>query len=135
MKKFNVTGNCKPGIHYMVNISEQIQQIKEMIDEGNYFTINRARQYGKTTTLNILENALKDEYTVINLDFQFLSYASFETEEVFVKDFSMELLKYSSYLPDEIILQLKEFASSSSDHTLRALFLILSAWCNISEKR
>lgn len=57
-KVFNVTGDCNPDIHYMVDISEKLSQIKKMVDAGQYFTINRARQYGKTTTLNALEKFL-----------------------------------------------------------------------------
>lgn len=57
-KIFNVNGDCKPNLHYMVNISERLRQIKNMVDEGQYFTINRARQYGKTTTLRALEEFL-----------------------------------------------------------------------------
>lgn len=50
-KFFNVSGDCKPGLHYMVDLSSRLQKIKSMVDSGQYFTINRARQYGKTTTL------------------------------------------------------------------------------------
>ena len=53
-KKFNVTGLCVPTKHYMVDITERVGQIREMVDAGAYFTINRARQYGKTTTLAAL---------------------------------------------------------------------------------
>ena len=67
---FNVSADCKPELHYMADISEKLRQIKAMVDEGQYFTINRARQYGKTTTLNALERILEDDYVVIHLDFQ-----------------------------------------------------------------
>lgn len=71
MKKvFNVTGPCIPKKHYMANLAEQIGQIRKMVDAGAYFTINRARQYGKTTTLAALELGLAKEYLVISLDFQ-----------------------------------------------------------------
>ena len=40
-----------------------------MVDEGQYFTIIRTRQYGKTTTLNALEHTLENEHVVIRLDF------------------------------------------------------------------
>ncbi|MBR3317046.1 MAG: hypothetical protein IKG21_04415 [Atopobiaceae bacterium] len=43
-----------PSKHYMVDLSERVAQIKEMVDAGEYFAINRARQYGKTTTLYAL---------------------------------------------------------------------------------
>lgn len=41
----------------MVNIEDRLNEIKEMTDKGNYFVINRARQYGKTTTLRALADA------------------------------------------------------------------------------
>ena len=50
-KCFNVTGLCVPQKHYMVNLTERVRQIQKMIDVGNYFTINCARQYGKTRTV------------------------------------------------------------------------------------
>lgn len=55
MKTFNIAGVCIPGLHYMADTSDKINQIAEMVIQGNYFTINRARQYGKTTTLALLE--------------------------------------------------------------------------------
>ncbi|MEZ3485054.1 MAG: hypothetical protein K1W22_00255 [Lachnospiraceae bacterium] len=53
-KSFNVTGLCVPSKHFMVNLESRIKQIHEMIDADDYFVINRARQYGKTTTLAAL---------------------------------------------------------------------------------
>ena len=70
MKRFNTTAVCIPSKHYMVDLSERVKEIKKLVDDGKYFTINRARQYGKTTTLDILSLSLSDEYIVINLDFQ-----------------------------------------------------------------
>ena len=52
-----------------------------MVDAGEYFTINRARQYGKTTLLAALTEYLKSDYKVISLDFQTISYGDFENEE------------------------------------------------------
>ena len=57
-----------------------------MVDAGEYFTINRARQYGKTTLLAALAEYLKSDYKVISLDFQTISYGDFENEEKFVAD-------------------------------------------------
>ena len=55
-KRFNITGLCIPELHYMVDITERLEIIKDMIDKGGYFAINRGHQYGKTTTLNALES-------------------------------------------------------------------------------
>ena len=48
-KKFNDTGLCISGKHYMADISTKLDAIVELVEEGAYFTINRPRQYGKTT--------------------------------------------------------------------------------------
>lgn len=70
-KKFNVTGLCIPEKNYMVDISSKIHMIiTEYIQEGKYFTINRGRQYGKTTTLYLLEQQLENQYLVIPLSFE-----------------------------------------------------------------
>ncbi len=82
-KIFNVTGPCIPAKHYMTDVTERIGQIREMVDAGYYFTINRARQYGKTTTLVMLDEELGRDYLVIRLDFQSLGSASFRDENVF----------------------------------------------------
>ena len=53
-KYFNTTGLCYPEEHYMVNIENRLEEIKNLVDRGEYFVINRARQYGKTTTIHLL---------------------------------------------------------------------------------
>lgn len=70
-KKFNVTGLCIPQKHYMVDISSKVEQIIEQyIENEEYFTINRARQYGKTTILEQLYQRLRTDYIVIDLSFE-----------------------------------------------------------------
>lgn len=63
-RTFNITADCKPSLHYMVDLSGRLEQIKKMVDAGQYFTINRARQYGKTTTLRALAKYLIRDYVV-----------------------------------------------------------------------
>ena len=91
-KTFNSDGYCDPELHYMVDISSRLEEIKDMIDTEKYFTVNRARQYGKTTILFALTDYLKDEYEVVYLDFQTMSSLAFESEQSFVSAFSEELL-------------------------------------------
>ena len=135
-KTFNVSADCKPEFHYMVDITEKLRQIRAMVDEGQYFTIHRARQYGKTTTLNALEHALEEDYVVIHLDFQLLGNADFETEQAFTAAFSCELLENTADIPKEIRTELEAFADDDSDRgKLRSLFRVLSRWCGISDKK
>lgn len=71
MKKFNTTGVCIPALHYMVDTSDVLNQIiEEYIENGEYFTINRARQFGKTTTLELLYQKLKKKYIVLDISFE-----------------------------------------------------------------
>ena len=86
-KVFNVTGACVPWKHYMADMTGRVREIRKMVDAGEYFTINRARQYGKTTTLMALDRGLKKDYLVIWLDFQSLGSASYQNENVFALSF------------------------------------------------
>ncbi|WP_089973449.1 AAA-like domain-containing protein [Clostridium gasigenes] len=88
-KRFNTTGICVERKHYMVDISDKLMEIKELIDNEFYFTINKPRQYGKTTTLLELKKLLKDEYLVINISFEGIGDSAFQSE----KDFSKKFLK------------------------------------------
>ena len=72
----------------MVDTSKKVQKVILLIDEGMYFTINRPRQYGKTTTLYMLERALKDRYLLISTSFEGLGEEAFEN----VSKLSGELL-------------------------------------------
>lgn len=70
-KEFNITGLCIPRLHYMADTSGKISLIiKKYIERNAYFTINCARQYGKTTTLELLYHRLKDDYIVLDLSFE-----------------------------------------------------------------
>ena len=71
MKCFNTTGICIPSANYMADTSATINQIiRQYVSPGKYFTIDRPRQCGKTTTLYLLEEQLKKDYTVISMSFE-----------------------------------------------------------------
>ena len=86
MKKFNTTGLCNPKKHYMVDISDKLEKIKVLIENEEYFVINRPRQYGKTTILTALENSLKEKYLVISISFEGIGDIVFSSEEKFVAE-------------------------------------------------
>ena len=93
MKEFNTEAVCIPELHYMVDISDKIQQIEKMIAHGDYFTINRARQYGKTTTISTLFRKLKDKYLMIRLSFEGMGSVCFENDYNFVFNFQSIMYK------------------------------------------
>lgn len=98
MRKFNTEAICVPELHYMVDTTAKINQIEKLIAQGNYFTINRARQYGKTTMMYSLCRKLKDEYLVLNLSFEGWGDESFSNGEMFVNQF---LASVTEYLEDK----------------------------------
>lgn len=137
-KFFNVTGACYPEQHYMVNLQSRLEAIARMVANGEYFIINRARQYGKTTTLKALERYLANDYEIASLDFQLLSHASFSTEAIFVKSFARELyttIRMKAEVSAEIKNSLRELAFAvSPNSSLADLFFVLSDWCAVSSK-
>lgn len=140
MKKFNVTGRCIPEEHYMVNIDDKLKAMKSLVDAGSYFVMNRARQYGKTTTLGILAEYLKKEYAVVSLDFQMLSNADFADEETFVYSFADIFLEAIREENTENVIsvhdvqELKNALENGKIKGLRNLFVFLSRLCASAEK-
>ncbi|MCD8109953.1 MAG: AAA-like domain-containing protein [Clostridiales bacterium] len=136
-KIFNVTAVCLPDIHYMVDITDRLRAIKAMVDRGDYFTINRARQYGKTTTMYALKDFLKTGYDVIYLDFQLFGEADFSSESSFVKAFCKELLYVCEEMdiPTDVKGQLQKLSANSAEASRMAdLFVALSGWCGQADK-
>ncbi|MBR4902914.1 MAG: AAA-like domain-containing protein [Victivallales bacterium] len=87
MKRFNTTGTCFPNKHYMVDLTERVAAIRAMVDNGDYFCINRGRQYGKTTTLEALANALQQDYVVFSISFEVVGDDAFLSEKTLAKAF------------------------------------------------
>ena len=81
MKEFNTTGICYPDEHYMVDISDRLADIERRVAKGEYITINRGRQYGKTTTLYHLTNKLMENYVVFSISFESMPGSNFETDD------------------------------------------------------
>ncbi len=91
---FNVTGDCKPKLHYMVNLASRLEQMRAYVDAGAYFAFNRARQYGKTTMLRALKEYLKGTYYVVSMDFQMqMSDAKFRSEYLFCTAFAKAFVR------------------------------------------
>ena len=93
MKEFNTEAVCIPDLHYMVDISDKIQQIEKLIAHGDYFTINRARQYGKTTTISTLFRKLQDQYLMVRMSFEGMGSVCFENDYNFVFNFQSIMYK------------------------------------------
>ena len=143
-KVFNTAAICIPQEHYMVNLDSRVREIKKLVDAGKYFTINRARQYGKTTTLRALYRNLMKDYYVVSLDFQTFGSAEFETESRFANSFADSILEefergYREF-PKKMEESLENLRRKISERplnenfTLRSLFGYLSDLCASADK-
>lgn len=139
MKTFNTAAVCIPSKHYMVDLTERVNEIQKLIDLGKYFTINRSRQYGKTTTLAELRKHLQPQYEVVSLSFEGIGQAGFESEQSFVKAFCRLIkreCRVGLSIPDDVRIQIENFIDRKEDKaTLDELFYTLSEWCRESEKK
>jgi hypothetical protein len=77
----------------MADSSAKYAHMLEMIEQGDYFTINRPRQYGKTTALFQLESILNKTttYLVLRMSFESLGESAFKDEQSFCQVFLDEL--------------------------------------------
>lgn len=116
-KIFNITGPCVPSLHYMVDTGSKIQEIiKGYIDQGFYFTINRARQFGKTTTLGLLARELEKDFIVIPISFEGFGADVFTEEKTFIATFMRRCLqRIPQYLRNEPFAKLWSDSESVSN--------------------
>ena len=105
-KEFNITGTCIEKEHYMVDTSKKLKPIMELIERGKYFTINRPRQYGKTTTLQLIKQRVTNsENIVILISFEGIGDDIFKEEHVFCSKF-LEILSDNMEYEDENIAEI-----------------------------
>ncbi len=108
-REFNDTGLCVPHMHYMADRSVKLKELVRLAERGKYFTLNRPRQYGKTTFLYLLEKELeKKDYLVINLSFEGIGDRVFTREEFFVPGFLRLLQENIASTYKEVTLFLHE---------------------------
>ena len=95
-KEFNITGTCFPEDHYMADVSKKMGQIYKMVEKGNYFIINRPRQYGKTTALQTITDFYRknNDYLVFYISFEGIGDAIFEEENRFALGFVSLLARH-----------------------------------------
>ncbi|RKZ73080.1 MAG: hypothetical protein DRQ57_15530 [Gammaproteobacteria bacterium] len=96
-RSFNVTGTCVPDKHYMVDVTNKFNQVMKLIEMGEYFAINRPRQYGKTSMLSLVARELrkhKDKFVLSRMSFAGVGDGIFKDEYAFSPRF-VEMLARS----------------------------------------
>ena len=124
----------------MVNLESRLKEIKSLVDTDSYFVINKARQYGKTTTLRALYKYLQNEYYVSLMDFQMFGNADFSSEHAFAEAFShtfTDLFEYKkSQETDDLenAIRILEQDTKMPEFALRLLFKDLKKVCQAADK-
>ena len=140
MKKiFNVDGICFPDENYMVNLDGRLKEIKELVEQGKYFVINRARQYGKTTTIRMLAKKLASEFVVFSISFEGFGDIVYENEYTFCRRFCGLLYDVVYYgeavgIPEELVQRLHTMSMADSNTDFRDLSNFISKLCMEAEK-
>lgn len=109
-KTFNITGTCIPERHYMADIADKLDKTTAMVAGGDYFTINRPRQYGKTTVIYLLEQRLKKDknYLAIDISFEGIDTAAFETPNRFVHTLLSMLSRRLKFMQEKELAAIME---------------------------
>ena len=134
-KKFNVTGLCFPKQHYMADVSKKLEQTYKMIEEGDYFIINRPRQYGKTTTMHTLRERLiqSGQYIIFHISFEGIGDLIFNDEKLFSKGFVNLLGKVARESAPELKPWLAEAALRTNN--LDELGETITDLCSIANRK
>lgn len=138
-KMFNTTGVCRPDKHYMVNIDERLGKIEALIGQGAYFTINRARQYGKTTMIQLLREWLSGRYIVFSISFEGIEKEVYAGAVPFCRRICKLLYNRVSMrrggiedIPEKLTAQLEQMCHGETN--LADLSDFISALCFQAEK-
>ena len=126
-KEFNITGSCNPQWHYMVDTRKRFEAVETLIERGKYFTINRARQYGKTTILDMIWRRLSEKYIVVPISFEGIGDSAYASEEALVKTISkMMARRLNSLKRDESLVEIWENCAAKS---LNDLSTVITDFC------
>jgi hypothetical protein len=101
-KRFNITGTCRPAEHYMMDDTRRFNAIMDLVEQGEYFVINRPRQYGKTTMLAALRKELRqrEDYLPIFMNFQGLDSSVYVSDIAFGQFFYKQLISALQRSPE-----------------------------------
>ena len=109
----------------MVDISEKMEEVMELVYGGYYFTINRGRQFGKTTTLFAIEERLSDsEYICVCISFEAAPCSMFDDESGFCQGFLWRMNDSLMQASPEIAKLLLNYGAVSFDDLSRLITIL-----------
>ncbi len=128
-RHFNVAGPCIPGQHYMLDATARCGPLTDLIDSGQFFVIHAARQTGKTTLLNDVEQTLNREDTYYALYCSLESAQPYSQPENGVPAIVDAIRSACSYHP---VLREHDFAANLDRNALGSV--IKDGFAHLAEK-
>lgn len=134
-KEFNITGACYPHLHYMMDTRAKMAAIMDMVERGQYFIINRPRQYGKTTVLFVLHETLSKEvdYLPLEMNFQGIDEQWHQTDGAFARMIVDEIHKALTFSVPELATFWQKLGSEVQD--MNGLSTIITELVNQADKK
>ncbi|MCQ2251643.1 MAG: AAA-like domain-containing protein [Bacteroidales bacterium] len=133
-KEFNTTVTCNAERHYMVDISSKMKYVDDLIERAKYFTINRARQFGKSTVLKYIYENLSDRYYVVPISFETTSSYAWESEEGFVDNVCQKIAKAFSTIKTNVPEYQKLWTEARSLKKFDNLSNFITEFCPRTDK-
>ena len=137
-KEFNTSVTCDPQRHYMVDVTKKMKVFERLIDNGNYFTITRARQFGKTSALKWIYNHLNDRYLVVSISFEDTEEGDWISPSTFYKTFCGYMV---SAFKSKILTKNEEYekfwndAMKIENPDIKSLSERITEFCQLSSKK
>lgn len=129
-KEFNTSVTCNPKRHYMVDVTAKMKVFEGLIDDGKYFTITRARQFGKSTSLNWIYNNLSDRYLVIPASFEKYSEDSWNDDDSFCKYFCTKIIDACVRENDKSVISFWQDAKNTQKFDFDKLSQHITEFCH-----
>lgn len=106
-----------------------------MIEEGEYFTINRPRQYGKTTTIYLLDRELRkrDDYLVLKISFEEIDAPTYKKQELFISTFIDIMREQLDFLQEKELFAF--FDSNKTITNFKQLDMLLTQFITASRRK
>ncbi len=128
-KKFNTSVTCDPSRHYMVDVTAKMKVFEGLINDKCYFTINRARQFGKTSALKWILWNMSDRYLVIPASFEKYSEKDWVDDESFCRYFCKQIISACAKVEDKSVISFWEEAKQIAEIDFDVLSSKITDFC------
>ena len=137
-KRFNTSVTCDPELHYMVDVTNKMKVFEGLIDDKCYFTITRARQFGKTSALKWIYNNLNDRYLVVSISFEDTEDNDWLSTTTFYKTFCeymAEAFKNDDLTIDIVAEKFWNDAQKIDEADMKDLSIRITEFCKLETKK